>query len=369
MATPLGPIKVSEHLANRDNNLNLVRVIAAGAVLISHSVPISLGSGTSEPLEQVAGASLGWLAVAVFFSLSGLLIANSFDRSASAERFVVARILRLFPGLALVLVLTVLVGAAITSLGPAAYFGSAETWAYIPRNLSLAFLQYPLPGVFDANPYPQAINGSLWTLFYEVTCYTVLFFAGLIGVLRSKWFSTVLVGVLAAGFLVCIHVDSPEGGLVLRLYLLTKLAFPFGLGVLAYVWRERFVFDWRIALGLWAVFAISAGSTLAQFWVVLALAYSAGWFGFVPKGRLLEYNRLGDYSYGIYIYAFPVQQTFAFLYPSSGPVWNIALATPVTVILAMLSWHLVEERALAQIKPVAGVLKALRTQRRRAPDN
>lgn len=350
-----GPVtpRMIDHLVGRDNNLNLIRVIAASAVLVSHAFPITLGAGAEEPLDEIAGVSLGWLAVAVFFSLSGLLIANSFDRRKGWSQFVLARILRLFPALFVVLVLTVFAGLALTSLSAAAYLGSLETWTYVPRNLSLALLQYPLPGVFEDNAYPGAINGSLWTLFYEVMCYSLLFVAGIIGILRSKWLVTALVAAIAAGFLFSLHMDPPSDGLATRLYTLIRLGFPFALGVLVFVWRDKFAFDLRVAVALWLVCVLMLDTLYTPFFFMVALVYSVGWFGFVPKGRLLEYNRLGDYSYGIYIYAFPLQQVMAHLFPQATPVANMALAFVPTVILAVLSWHIIEKRALAQIKPLA----------------
>jgi peptidoglycan/LPS O-acetylase OafA/YrhL len=303
--------------------------------------------------------SLGGLAVALFFALSGLLIANSFERSPDLVRFAVARVLRLFPGLIVVLLITVLVGTMITTLEPAAFLLSPGTLAYIPRNLSLAFLQYDLPGVFADNPYPLAINGSLWTLFYEVLCYGGVLVAGVAGLLRRRWTFSVCVLVLATAYLYCLHW-APGGGVARRIDLFVTLAFPFSLGMLAYVWREVFAFNWRWALGLCGLAAISSYSPLAPLFFVVALTYATGWFGFEIKGRILRFNRVGDYSYGVYIYAFPVQQLIAYCVPGVSPLANIALSLPITLGLAILSWHLVEKRALAQIKPLANALRRLK---------
>lgn len=170
---PLGgpSVKLGDMLAGRDNNLNAIRMVAASAVLVSHAWPITLGAAAAEPLFRETGQSLGHFAVAVFFGVSGLLIARSFDRRRSMIHFLVARVLRLYPALLAVAILTVVVGGFMSRLDLAAYVRSPETWTYIPANLSLAFMQYPLPGVFEGNPYGPPINGSLWTLFYEVACY------------------------------------------------------------------------------------------------------------------------------------------------------------------------------------------------------
>lgn len=276
--------RLEDGLPGRDNNLNLIRMLAASAVLGSHAFPITRGTGAEEPLEQLTGFWLGSISVCIFFGVSGLLITRSFDRSDGIVRFLVARVLRLFPGLLAVLIVTVAAGAAITRLSLPEYFSSPATWTYVPRNLSLAFLQMALPGVFETNPHPDAINGSLWTLFYEVVCYGGVVVAGVAGMLRSR-----------------------------------------------------------------AVFS-------AMF-VMLTIA-------FVPKGALLAYNRLGDYSYGVYIFAYPIQQLLVFLTGMTHPATNMAYAFPLVLVCSVLSWHLIERRALSQVEPLSDFANGLLRGRR-----
>jgi peptidoglycan/LPS O-acetylase OafA/YrhL len=343
---------LADRLVGRDNNLNLIRVMAAAAVLVSHAFPIALGPAAAEPMVALTGQSLGHYAVAVFFGLSGLLIARSFDRRQSMIHFGLARVLRLFPALVVVLVLTVLAGALVSTLPPATYFTQAATWAYIPRNLSLAFLQYPLPGVFEGNPYGPPINGSLWTLFYEVVCYGAVVAIGLAGLLRRPVLFTALFAGIAAAHLWSLTVE-PAGGIAYRLDRLVLLGFPFALGTLAYVWRDRLPLDGRIVTALGVVCLPLAGTPWMPPAIMVLLVYATLWFGFVPRGPMLAYNRLGDYSYGIYIYAFPVQQALVWLIPGQGAWQNVVLALPVTLVLAVVSWTLVERRTLDCARPLA----------------
>ncbi|NNF24113.1 MAG: acyltransferase family protein [Rhodobacteraceae bacterium] len=149
-----------------DNNFNLIRFLAASGVLISHAYPISQGPEAIQPLERLVGMTLGHVCVLIFFAISGFLILRSFDRSSTLISWTSARVLRIFPALIVVLILTVLFyGPLLTHLPIAQYFSAPETITYVPRNISLAFLQYPLPGVLVDAPYVGAINGSLWTLF------------------------------------------------------------------------------------------------------------------------------------------------------------------------------------------------------------
>lgn len=360
MARPL-----SEYCGGRDNNFNLIRMVAASAVLVSHAFPIALGRGAEEPLEALLGQSLGSVAVAVFFAISGFLIARSFDRADRVADWVAARVMRLFPALVVVVLLTALVYGPLTTTLPAgAYFTDPEVATYVVRNITLARLQYDLPGVFDANPYPEAINGSLWTLFYEVLCYLGVLLIGLLGLLRRP---RLLAGVLAAYFVLCLAAFLPavEEALPSRARPLRNLSLPFAIGTALYVWRERIPLGWA---GL-VVLALPALALHGTVWFrpafVLWLSYAVFALAYLPGGALRRYNRLGDYSYGVYIYAFPMQQLAVFLAGAAGmSAWlNMAVAFPATLALAVLSWHWVEKPGLASRHRVADWLAAGRPGR------
>lgn len=331
--------RVSDVQASHENHFNLVRMLAATGVLVSHAYPLALGAGAAQPLKATLGLTLGTVCVYIFFAVSGFFIARSFDRTPSWRVFLRARVLRLFPALIMVTLLTVLFAWAVLSTSQEATFWRAVP-AYVLRNITLVSIEYDLPGVFTDNPYGTAINGSLWTLFYEVVCYTGVLLAGLLGLFhRPRLFAVVLA--LTAAFCV-FAAQAPLPG---RLVNLGSLALPFAIGTALYVFRHHVPLSPVLGLVL-AGLAVAAHGTPA-FGVLFTLALSYGVFviGYWPSDWLLGYNRLGDYSYGIYIYAFPVQQTMAWAGVAS-PWLNIALSLPVTVICAVLSWHLVEAPAL-----------------------
>ena len=181
----------------RDNNFNLIRMLAATAVLVSHAWPLVLGSGAIEPLEALTGYPLGTMAVFVFFALSGFFISASFDRAGTITDFLAARGLRLFPGLFVSLIFVALIMAPFaTSLSLSDYLANFNTWQFFLRNLTLAKPQYTLPGVFEANPYP-AVEGSIWTLVHEVMCYGLVFLAGICGLLRRRTAMTIALRICA----------------------------------------------------------------------------------------------------------------------------------------------------------------------------
>jgi peptidoglycan/LPS O-acetylase OafA/YrhL len=339
----------------RDNNFNLIRMIAATAVLVSHAWPIARGVGTEEPLERLLGLSLGGVSLMVFFAISGFLIARSYDWAPRIADWTAARVMRLFPGLAVALILTALVlGPAATTLSLGAYAADPATLLYVPRNVTLVSLQYGLPGVFADNPLPSAINGSLWTLFHEAACYVGVLVIGLFGGLRRP---RIMVAALAvwAGFYIAVDF-TPEAGPMLRLHRLRDLSAPFVIGAAFYVWRDRIPMRWTLGAAL-AVLAVALRDTPAFLPVfTLALSYGTFLLAWLPGGAIRGWNRLGDYSYEIYIYAFPVQQLCVHAFGPMTPLENIAVAAPITLVLAILSWRLVEGPALATRRRVADLL-------------
>ncbi len=349
--------RLGDLATGRDNNLNLIRFLAAGAVLVSHAWPIALGPEARQPLEAQLGITLGHLAVSIFFVASGFLIARSWTRAQDFKAWAAARVLRLFPALLVTLALTAFVlGPAVTALSPAAYWTAPGTWTYVPANLSLAFLQYPLPGVFETNPYPQAINGSLWTLVHEVACYGGVALAGALGLLAGpRRFALCLLGFLA-------FQAAVRGGgeaLPLKLRLLADLSVPFFLGMAAQVLAPRLRLHWAAALLLWGLALSLRGLPGGREALMLAIAYSVFWIAYVPAGPLRLWNRLGDYSYGVYIWAFPMQQFAVALWGPMTPLQNIALSAPPTLLLALLSWVAVERRALGARHALADRLRRL----------
>lgn len=331
----------------RDNNLNLIRMVAASAVLVSHAWPQTYGVGVVEPMEALTHHSLGRLAVYVFFAISGFLVAASFTRSATLTRFAAARALRLLPGLLVSLLLVSFVlGPLTTGLPLAKYLTARGTWTAVYSNLTLYSPQFWLPGVFNKNPFP-AVQGSIWTLIHEVLCYVMVFVAGVAGAFRQPrrfWAFLAFYAALWVTSLILPLSINP------RAILLRDLSLPFVLGMAAWVWRDRVPLTlWRVAaLGLAA--AVLRDTVLAYPALIAFLFYGTFWLAYVPGGALRAYNRLGDYSYGMYIYAFPLQGLVVWLWHPLHPLAHIALALPVTLVAAVLSWHLVEKPALAWLQ-------------------
>lgn len=357
-------VTVEEVCSGRDNNFNLIRMLAAAGVLVSHAFPIASGPGTLQPFEAATGFTLGWICVAIFFAISGFLITRSFDRKPHIESWLAARIMRLFPGLLVVSILIALLyGPAFTTLALADYFRSPATYLYVPRNVTLVSLQYGLPGVFVTNPYPLAINGSLWTLVHEVGCYFGVFLAGVLGLLASR---RMFAGVLVLYFAAYLTMALPGVAETIhpKIFALRSLSFPFAVGMAFYVWREQIRLSYAVAVGLAVVAALLRPTLLFAPAFMIAIAYAIFVLAYRPGGFLRRYNALGDYSYGIYIYAFPVQQALVAALGPMSPAENILMAFPITLLIAIASWTLVEKPSLDRRHAVAALMERVFRRRR-----
>jgi peptidoglycan/LPS O-acetylase OafA/YrhL len=317
----------------RDNNFDTMRLMAALCVVVSHSFPISYSATAVQPLFLLSHGqtTLGTVSVYVFFVLSGFLITGSFERQLP-HRFVLARGLRLLPGLAVVLfILTFVVGPILTTIPLGEYFHSGKTYYFFAKNLSLTGYVNELPGVFGTNPVPHVVNGSLWTLNYEAKCYLLVFLVGIAGLLTRY-----TLGALWAVALFCSwqweNWSTAEfgscflGGAVLYA---CKPPLRWWIAVLcAVIWTAS----------LWAGFRL-ASATVGAYIVI--------YIGLSPVIRLPKVTRWGDLSYGTYIWAWPVQQSVT-LALGSAITWylNLFISTPIILLIAVLSWRFVEGPAL-----------------------
>lgn len=241
-------------------------------------------------------ADYGALGVGIFFVISGYLVSGSLARSASLGDYLKKRLLRIEPGLIAALLVTALVlGATLTTLPLAQYLTSPDVWLYVAKNALLYPVDYTLPGVFAANPFPAVVNGSLWTLRLEFSCYLALAALAAVKLLRPR-VVTVLALAAAAG-LVCLHLIWPPEAGWLRL---ADVAVLNGFLFLAGVWLHLH----GKAPPWWAI-AASLLLLTTPLWALGLPAVVLG-VGFLPAPKLPA-----DLSYGLYIYAFPLQQVLA----------------------------------------------------------
>lgn len=344
-----------------------IRHAAALAVLFGHSFVLTRGT---DPLSAALMPLAGWgegvheLAVNVFFALSGYLVTLSLLRRDSVVAFAIARALRIWPAAILACVLTVLAGAAFTTLPVQDYATAEGTWRFLVRNIVLRKIEYGLPGVFADNPYPNVVNGSLWSLPYELRFYAFTALIGLAGVFRRRLWFNLLLAASVLDFLVPVVDVFPAGETTWRLWL-----HFFGGAALAV---NRDVIPLRAGIAV-ALAGLALGAAVVVRGPVHAAAfatatvYAVHWIG--QGGGSVRGARRADLSYGIYLFAFPVQQGLISLAPAGWNGWTLTLASvPFVLALAALSWHAVEHPALARREDaIALAQRALMRLRPRRP--
>lgn len=323
--------------------------MAAFAVLVSHSYALS-APGTEEPLAHALGVSFGSTAVDIFFLTSGFLVTASLLSRQNIAKFVRARILRIFPAMLVMLLITITWLGMFFSTEPlSSYFSSPQTLKYFLKCLTLfSGVEYELPGVFTNNPYKNAVNGSLWTMPYEVKMYAILaiiwsalFFIQSSRAQLFKLLVLVCTGISCLWFILAHFGVMKDAGFGLRLF------FMFFSGASFYVLKGRIILSRQFFYFFLALLLFSSFSKDVFFIVYnLTLAYLLFAVAYIPAGMIRTYNKLGDYSYGAYIYAFPVQQSTVALMPGISVGYLMLISSTITLALAMLSWHLLEKHAL-----------------------
>jgi peptidoglycan/LPS O-acetylase OafA/YrhL len=342
-----------EYINNRNNNFNLIRVLAAIGVLISHSYALILPN-QPEPLYSQTGFTLGQICVHIFFFTSGFLVTGSILHRRKISEFLLSRFLRIYPGLWMMLIIIVFgLGLNISSLSHWEYLQSNITWKYFYKNaIVLTGIKTNLPGVFENNIYPIAVNGSLWTLQAELKLYIALAISFLLcGLLFKKhdYFKFIILGISGLSTISVLinhfytFTDKPD-------LLFISLFFT---GASFYVLNQHiFLKFYLLPISAILLFAsIAIGSSVFFMLYVIGLPWLIIYCAYWPNHFLQKFNAFGDYSYGIYIYAFPIQQTIVMLKPTVSIVEMIIFGSSITILLSILSWHFVEKKCLS-LKPI-----------------
>jgi peptidoglycan/LPS O-acetylase OafA/YrhL len=342
---------IAEGLQQKQDNFLLLRFIAAALVIYGHAPALAGGPSHADLFVYLNwGDYSGAIAVQLFFVTSGFLITGSYLRRRNIIDFAWARCLRILPAYAVCLVLSALVlGAAFTSYPLTEYFAKSETYAYITTNLQLQTnIIWDLPGVFTHN-HRTTVNGAIWTLPVEIRMYTWVAVLGILGVLSRTWlFSLVVIALLMLGH------SHPDDIPLLPLDSFLRLGAIFALGAVCYVQRARIpthggvllaccALAWLLRSTVFYPYVFSVCEALFVFW----FAYNLRWHGF---------NRFGDYSYGIYLWGFPVQQMVAAMDGAMSAYMNALVSFVIALALAVASWHAIEKPAL-KLKRVPDLIR------------
>lgn len=317
------------------NNFDFLRFAAAAVIVVTHAYALRLGYvgvGTYDPVILIGQAALAALLVT-----SGYLIAASWDSTASPLRFAWKRSLRVVPALILAILITLFViGPLMTSLPPGEYFGAL----FSPAGLTTApfFEDGSAIGLFQANPWTY-VNGSLWTIPVEVAMYGVI---GLLGIAGLLWRRSALLAAMGINILLWVAwFDDPR---------MAKIRFTlyFLIGAYLYLHRERITYRPVIAGALLLLLGLSTLTPYPTVAGAIAIPYLVIYAAHLPVPFLNTFGRPGDFSYGIYIYHYPIQQVLIQVTANTLLLPALCgLSFLVAFALAFFSWHVVEKQALA----------------------
>ena len=339
---------------------DFLRVALALAIVFDHSFLIVEGN-----YDTVKTYHLGAIFdafVPMFFALSGFLICGSAQRL-KLKDFLINRALRIVPALLVDIVIAALViGTCVTVLPLSDYF-SDKKFAHYFLNI-IGFIHYELPGVFTSNPFSGQINGSLWTVPFEIGCYAIMSILIITGAMKSKirMLSAALIFILVhygLHFYLSAHAELFASENALNNYFNNFVSdrgnflyFDFIAGTLIYMFRYQLPYSGKLALVAMALVLFSGLKILALGMakpLVLAfpIGYLIAYIGLQPIPKLPLYSR-GDYSYGIYLYAYPLQQLLMWLFPGRFSILPYFICSILLVTgVVMLSWHGVEKPILS----------------------
>ena len=332
------------------SNLTIVQIAAAIGVIFSHSYRI--GVGGKEPLSAFAygKCTCGTVAVAIFLLISGFTVSQSYSSArgsiktvaAGLYNFVIRRFLRIFPVVAFAIVVcTFCLGPFVSSLSHADYFSHPLTWRYM-RGIWLHSFHAALPGVFVHNELKTSVNGSLWVIPWQMWCYWLVALFGVLGLHKNRRLVLVccsLAWALFYGRFVLLKGMSWPGGISVMQG--SRLLAFFLTGWVAALYKDKIVLDGKLAAGLalsMPIWIWTSASDLALafagFYILLYLIFRH------PVGWL---QKLPPISFGIFVFGFPAQQTFAHFWGGKMPHWsNFLLSVAVVIPIALLEYWTIE---------------------------
>jgi peptidoglycan/LPS O-acetylase OafA/YrhL len=331
----------------RATGFDYLRLGLAVSVVWWHTAVTCYGGVGQDKIYNGQYRPIVALILPMFFSLSGFLVAGSLVRNPEVAKFLGLRALRILPALAVeTLISAFLIGPLLTTFGLHEYFVNPEFRSYL-LNI-IGDIHYHLPGLFLSNPASGIVNGQLWTVPFELRCYFLLAILALVGVAnRPKmlfWCSILLQCFLLFRKLEVLnwHWQFNHGPLPGNSLVMMFLA-----AVLIFTFRSRVPYSLALFAICAALTALCLIVPMGDYFIAYPIAYVTIYIGLQnPKANFI--HRLGDLSYGIFLYGFPVQQVVA-SWGSWTHVWyvNLVCALPITILISWLSWTLIERPALS----------------------
>ncbi len=330
---------LSDLFVGKTNNLTFIRLVAALSVIYGHTSAIVAGASADWVAVTTGYAFLGGVAVDLFFLISGFLVTASI-LSGGLKNFVVSRVLRIYPALWVNLILvTFVLGSIVTTLTVTEYLAHEDVWVYF-KGLAFTYKGgFFLPGVFTQN-HNLAVNGSIWSVLLEVWLYIVVALFYIFGIMRSRAiYNTVF-------FVLVVMLWNDKSYLPVSLSSATNLHvfLMFYIGSFLYINRDGVLVSPYFMLIALFLAGITLGTEKFAYGYILLLVTFFCTVSFLKQFSWMD--KLGDYSYGVYLYGWPSQQLTAWAFPEFSGTQNWLTASAIALVCAVASWHLVEKRAL-----------------------
>lgn len=345
---------LAERLGSRDNGVTPLRLAFAALVVFGHAYEI--GGYGDDPLRRFSGVTCGEVGVNAFFALSGYLVTQSWLRSPRPVTYLRRRALRIFPGFWLCLLATGFglfpwLWARAHHQSWLEALRSAPFASYVGRNALLRIRQPSIGNLFAGQPADGVANGSLWSLLPEFACYLAVAVAGVAGLLRPGRRAVLWLAAAAAfaahvaGPAILAHLPGPIAGRAWYLWRVDTQACFFAIGALGCVYSGRIGVGAGRALAGAAILVAAAAAGAYAWAAPLALPWVVFQLAALLPGAWLE--RVGDYSYGVYVYHYPIAQALVFRRAPTGSGPGLfALTLALSLVAAAASWHAVEKPAL-----------------------
>lgn len=338
---------------NRNNNFDFLRLLFALLIVISHCYPLSGIDYSRQWIYQITNGQLSYSSIGLngFFVISGFFIFRSMENSASIPKYLKKRFLRIFPGLFFMLCFT-LFSIQFVYQSQIPYFTNKEVLSYLPRNISLYYLQPVIQGVFSENPY-KSINGSLWTLSYEFSFYLLLIPCYVFMKNKRhlpKLFFVVFSLLILVNFLFPYRFDELTLLGMKGNHIVNFSSFFISGCLLASINFDRIIIIRKEVVYLLL--------TLTCLLCVLSILWDCYQYvkhivfpiivviiGFMPIKILADIRKIGDLSYGVYIYSFPITQFLVYFYDLY--IYDLMIVSSIiSILVGYVSWHLIEKRVL-----------------------
>lgn len=345
-------VKIRE---GHDNFFTPMRLLFALMVVVGHSFNVALRDAGAEPFLYYHYKP-SYLAVNLFFIASGFLVTKSMLYRGDLPEYGSARALRIYPALiAHVFFVMFIMGPFVTNLPLREFFTSPEFFTQPFQVLSFYQTEMVLPGALMSND-EQIGSAALWTLRYEVLAYIGTAIAFSLGLMRKKW-------MLFAQFAGCAilwmgaHMTGVYEQLPATLQAILRFGICYGLGAAIYAYQDKLSFNILgiPILGLFA--ALFSGTPAFEIITNIWLAYIVFWMAYVKIPALNPLKRLSDVSYGIYIYHWCLLQWIFYKMPNLTHMQLLTLTIIATILVSILSWHLIEKPMLNQKKGFAKFLR------------